>query len=71
MAYWLDVFSPRNWEEFIGGGAQVTGLPYRQLKATQRIRPGDILLCYVKWQSQWVGALEVDSKCFLDQTQIW
>ena len=71
MAYWLDVFSPGNWEEFIDGGAQITGFPYRQLKAAQSIRPGDILLCYVKQQSQWVGALEVESEVFLDQTQMW
>ena len=72
MTYWLDVFTPKSWEEFKKAGATVSGFSIRRWKTVQGIRPGDILICYMKGQSCWFAALEVISDAFQDyETRIW
>jgi hypothetical protein len=70
MDYWLDLFSGTTWEEFRKAGAKVSGFRYRRRSMVERIRPGDILLCYLTGVMRWVGALEVvgPSK---DTSPIW
>jgi predicted RNA-binding protein len=71
VTYWLDVFTLKSFDEFQKAGANVSGFPERRWKTIQRIRVGDILLCYMKTKSCWFGALEVASKAFQDNTPIW
>jgi hypothetical protein len=71
MTYWLDVFSPKSWEEFKKAGATISGFPDRRWKGVQRINPGDILVCYMARQHRWFAALEVTSKAFHDSSPIW
>ncbi len=70
MDYWLDLFTGTTWEEFRKAGAKVSGFRYRRRSMVERIKPGDILLCYLTGVMRWVGALEVvgPSK---DTSQIW
>lgn len=70
MDYWLDLFTGTTWEEFRNAGAKVSGFRYRRRSMVERIKPGDILLCYLTGVMRWVGALEVvgPSK---DTSQIW
>lgn len=70
MDYWLDLFTGTTWEEFRKAGAKVSGFRYRRRSMVERIKPGDILLCYLTGVMRWVGALEVigPSK---DKSSIW
>jgi len=72
MAYFLDLFTPETWSAFRVHGATVSGFRERQLTtARDRIKPGDILLCYLVRLSRWCGALEVKSPVFTDSSPIF
>ena len=67
MKYLLDVVSPETWKAFTDGGATCTGFPARQRRlAQERVRPGDVFLCYMTRLSRWCGVLEVESESFYD-----
>jgi hypothetical protein len=72
MAYFLDLFTPETWLAFRKQGGTVSGFRERQLAAARdRIKPGDILLCYLVRLSRWCGALEIKSPAFTDSTPIF
>jgi hypothetical protein len=70
MNYWLDLFTGTTWSEFREAGANVSGFRSTRQKMVERIKSGDILLCYLTGVMRWVGALEVigPSK---DERAIW
>ena len=70
MTYWLDLFTGQTWQEFRDYGASVSGFRKRMHNAVERIRPGDILLCYLTGVMRWVGALEVHGRS-RDKKSIW
>jgi hypothetical protein len=70
MTYWLDLFTGQTWQEFRNHGANVSGFRKRMRNAVGRIKPGDVLLCYLTGVMRWVGALEVRRRSH-DQTTIW
>ncbi len=47
------------------------GYPERVWLTVQRIKPGDTLICYVQGVKRFVGAFEVVSEAFQDNTQVW
>jgi hypothetical protein len=59
MNYWPDLFTGATWEQFQKAGSKVTGFRQTQRGALQRVKPGDIFLCYLTGVMRWVGALEV------------
>ena len=69
--YWLDLFSWTTWQEFLEGGAKVSGFRDRRWKTVQAIRPGDFLLCYLTGISRFIGLLGVVSEPFRDTSKIW
>jgi hypothetical protein len=71
MSYWLDLFTYETWQEFLAAGAQISGFREKQWKAAQKIKPGDILLCYLTGVSRWIGILEVTGPAFRDGSPIW
>lgn len=72
MAFFLDLFTPETWDAFRKHGATVSGFRERQLAtARDRIKPGDILLCYLVRLSRWCGVLEVKSSAFTDSAPIF
>jgi len=71
MAYFLDLFTPETWEAFRVHGAAVSGFREKQRKTAERLRPGDIFVCYVVRLSRWCGILEVKSSLFVDSTPIF
>lgn len=70
-SYWLDLFTGATWQEFLDGGAQISGFREIRWNTVQQIKPGDYLICYLTGISRWVGILEVVSEPFKDDTQIW
>lgn len=69
--YWLDLFTAETWEEFLDNGGEVSGFSPRRFKTVQRMKPGDLLLCYMTRVSRWVGVLEVTGDAFYDESPIW
>ncbi|HHX08849.1 MAG TPA: hypothetical protein GX730_05395 [Chloroflexi bacterium] len=68
MAYYLDLFSPSTYKAFLESEKDISGFRLKQKNAASKIKPGDILLCYLTKVSRWVAALEVTSKMFEDNT---
>ena len=69
MKYHLDLFTPETWQAFTGVGATCTGFRVRQRRlANERVKPGDVFLCYMTRVSRWCGVLEVESGPFEDDT---
>ena len=72
MTYWLDLFTPYTWSRFRDHGASVSGFRPRQRHAAfERVRSGDLLLCYLTKISRWCGVLEVVSLAFEDNAPIF
>jgi len=70
MTYWLDLFTGQTWQEFREYDATVSGFRKRMGNAVNRIKPGDVLLCYLTGVMRWVGALEVHGPS-RDKKMIW
>lgn len=72
MTYWLDLFTPYTWDRFRQHGATISGFRPRQKRAAfEKVKPGDILLCYMVKLSRWCGSLEVSSSAFEDSSPIF
>jgi len=71
MAYYLDLFSPETYETFSKSNRNISGFRIRQLNAAQKIIPGDKLVCYMTKLSRWIGILEVQSKCYQDDSPLF
>jgi hypothetical protein len=70
--YWLDLFTPQTWNEFLKAGSSISGFRESRWSSVQKIQKGDYLLCYLTGISRWVGVLEVTSKKpFKDNKPIW
>ena len=69
MAYFLDLFTPETWSAFCEMGGTVTGFRERQRGlAFERVRPGDIFLCYMTRLSRWCGVLQAESGAYYDDS---
>lgn len=71
MGYFLNLFSPETYETFSQSNRDVSGFRIRQKPIAERINPGDRFICYMTKLSRWVGVLQVESKCFLDNTPLF
>lgn len=71
MAYFLNLFTLETWKAFQEHGCKVTGFTIRQRRHAQKIKPGDIFLCYLVRLSRWCGVLEVVSESYHDNTPIF
>jgi EVE domain len=70
-SYWLDLFTPTTWQEFLAAGGKISGFRESRWKTLQKVRAGDFFLCYVTGISRWIGLLEITSEPFRDTTTIW
>ena len=72
MNYFLDLFTPETWRAFRDAGATVTGFRERQRRlARERVREGDLFICYLTRLSRWCGILRVQSRYYEDDTPIF
>jgi predicted RNA-binding protein len=69
--YWLDLFTGTTWQEFLKAGGEASGFTESRWNIVKKIKPGDYLLCYLTGISRFVGALEVVSEPYKDETPIW
>jgi hypothetical protein len=71
MAYYLNLFSPETYEAFGRSDRTVSGFRPRQRNIANRVRPGDMFVCYMTRLSRWVGLLEVSEGPFHESTPIF
>jgi len=57
--YWLDAFTGTTWQEFRAAGAEITGFRASRKALASKIKPGDVMICYLTGVKRWVGALAV------------
>lgn len=53
-SYWLDLYTFETWNEFLAAGANVIGFREKRWKTVQKIKSGDILLCYLTGVGRWI-----------------
>ena len=70
MNYWLDLFTGTTWEEFRNAGSRISGFRKQMQNAANKVKPGDVFICYMTGVKHFVGALEVVGSID-DKTQIW
>ena len=72
MTFFLDLFTPETWDIFRNAGASVTGFRTRQRNlARERVKRGDIFICYMTRLSRWCGAVQVESAAYDDNSPIY
>lgn len=71
MAYFIDLFSPETYEGFSKSSREISGFRLRHKGMADRIKPGDIFVCYLTRLSRWFGLLEVVEGPFVDDKPIF
>lgn len=71
LRYWLDLFTEQTWLEAARRGFRIAGFTQSRWTTTQRIRVGDILICYLTGRSTYVGLLRATGEPYFDETPIW
>lgn len=66
VQYWLDLFTPRTWEEARKNDFKLSGFRESRWGVVSKIEPGDLLVCYITKISRFSGILEVISKPYQD-----
>jgi hypothetical protein len=70
MAYYLDLFSPETFDRFSKSKKDITGFRIRHRAAAERVKAGDILVCYLTRLSRWFTLLEVVDGPFINNDPI-
>lgn len=71
MAYYLDLFSPETYEAFTASDRTVSGFRTRHRAIAAKVKPGDLLLCYMTRVSRWIALLRVETPSFIDARPIF
>jgi hypothetical protein len=71
MAYFIDLFSPETHEAFTRSARDISGFRFRHKGMADRIKPGDMFVCYLTRLSRWFGLLEVVEGPFIDHKPIF
>jgi hypothetical protein len=71
MAYFIDLFSPETYGAFARSTRDVSGFRPRHRTTAERVKSGDVFVCYLTRVSRWFGLLEVVEGPFIDNTPIF
>lgn len=71
MAYFIDLFSPETYEAFSRSSRHISGFRLRHRNMAERVKPGDIFVCYLTQLSRWFGLLEVIEGPFINDTPVF
>ncbi|MDW7760407.1 MAG: hypothetical protein SCM96_07200 [Acidobacteriota bacterium] len=71
MAYFIDLFSPETYAAFARSTRDISGFRLHHKRMAERIKPGDIFVCYLTRLSRWFGLLEVLDGPFIDNRPIF
>ena len=68
MAYFIDLFSPETYEAFGQSSRDVSGFSLHHKNRAQKIKTGDVFVCYLTRVCRWFGLLEVVQGPYTDDT---
>ena len=71
MSYFIYLFSPETYEAFSRSSRDISGFRRRHRGMAERIKAGDVFVCYVTRLSRWFGLLEVLEGPFIDDKPIF
>ena len=71
MAYFIDLFSPETYEAFARSPRDISGFRLRHKNMAERIKAGDVFVCYLTRLSRWFGLLEVIEGPFINDKPIF
>lgn len=71
MAYWVSLYSIETWTASLDHDQTVCGFTDSMKHRAAKLRPGDILLCYVKGLKRFVAAKRVLSPAYEDDTPLF
>lgn len=71
MSYYIDLFSPETYAAFAASSRDISGFRLRHKNMAERIKPGDVFICYLTRLSRWFGLLEVIEGPFIDNKPIF
>lgn len=71
MAYFIDLFSPETYDAFARSTRDTSGFRLRHKGMAERIKSGDVFVCYLTRLSRWIGLLEVVDGPFIDDKPIF
>ena len=71
MKYWLNLYTWNTWQEFLAAGGEITGFRKRRRRTVDRVKIGDICLCYMTGISRFFAIQEVIEKPYISDTQVW
>ena len=71
MSYFIDLFSPETYEAFSRSSRDISGFRLRHRGMAERIKAGDVFVCYLTRLSRWFGLLEVLEGPFIDDKPIF
>ena len=71
MAYFIDLFSPETYDAFARSPRDISGFRVRHKNIAEKIKPGDVFVCYLTRLSRWFGLLEVIKGPFIDNTPVF
>jgi hypothetical protein len=71
MAYFIDLFSPETYAAFARSSRDISGFRPRHKNVAEKIKPGDVFVCYLTRLSRWFGLLEVIKGPFIDDTPVF
>jgi predicted RNA-binding protein len=71
MAYYTNIFSPETYQSFMNSDKTVSGFRVRQKSLAEKVKAGDIFICYLVRLSRWCGLLEVVDGPYEDSTPLF
>lgn len=71
MAYYIDLFSPETYEAFSRSRRDISGFRLRHKAMAEKVKAGDIFVCYITKLSRWFGLLEVVDGPFIEDNPIF
>jgi hypothetical protein len=71
MTYFIDLFSPETYDAFSRSPRDISGFRLRHNNMAQRVKAGDVFVCYLTRLSRWFGLLEVIEGPFINDKPIF
>lgn len=71
MFFYTDLFSPETYDAFSKSDRTISGFRKNQASEANKVKHGDILICYMTKFSRWIGALEIQDGPHIDDTPIF
>jgi hypothetical protein len=71
MAYYINISTPETYEAFGRSTRTISGYRLRLKGAAERVKPGDVFVCYLTRLSRWIGLLEVVEGPYIDNKPLF